>query len=123
MVVRLWSEAAHPMVVDADALNCLAAGAWPEKLGPRVLTPHPGEMSRLVGMPVSGCSRPHRLCPCAGSAAPNNGRLKGERTLIAFADGRVWINATGSSLHGEGRNGRRSHRNDCGSDGAVPGRS
>ena len=107
MVVRLWSEAAHPMVVDADALNCLAAGAWPEKAaGPRVLTPHPGEMSRLVGMPVSAVQSDR--IGCARALAQQRKVtvvLKGERTLIAFADGRVWINPTGSPSMAKGGTG------------------
>ncbi len=51
LVVRLYRDIALPMVVDADALNALAAR--PEALGqgggPRVLTPHPGEFARLIG--------------------------------------------------------------------------
>lgn len=51
LVGRLYRELPKPMVIDADALNALAA--QPEVLsqpgGPRTLTPHPGEFARLIG--------------------------------------------------------------------------
>jgi len=51
LVGRLYQTLARPMVIDADAINALAA--QPELLaqpgGPRILTPHPGEFARLIG--------------------------------------------------------------------------
>ncbi|MBO0685603.1 MAG: 4'-phosphopantetheinyl transferase superfamily protein, partial [Candidatus Dormibacteraeota bacterium] len=56
LVVDLVAQAAQPLVLDADALNALAedrgALAGVAARGPRVLTPHPGEMARLVGRPA-----------------------------------------------------------------------
>ena len=53
VVLRLFDEIPEPMVIDADALNCLAAGDWTGQNGTlRVLTPHPGEMSRLTGRTI-----------------------------------------------------------------------
>ncbi len=53
-VMRLFYEIAQPMVIDADALNCLAAGEWSGNPGTvRVLTPHPGEMSRLTDISIA----------------------------------------------------------------------
>ena len=51
LVARIFSEFPQPMVVDADALNALAAqrDSLPRHQGPRVLTPHPGEFARLTG--------------------------------------------------------------------------
>src|SRR5436305_647271 len=46
LVGRLLAEVEVPVVVDADALFELEAGAWP---APRVLTPHEGELARLLG--------------------------------------------------------------------------
>ena len=46
VVARLFANVPQPMVIDADGLNCLAESAWGEPAGQRVLTPHPGEMSR-----------------------------------------------------------------------------
>ena len=47
------------MVVDADALNALAAqaGVAGQPGGPRVLTPHPGEFARLIGRKLEGAAR------------------------------------------------------------------
>jgi ADP-dependent NAD(P)H-hydrate dehydratase / NAD(P)H-hydrate epimerase len=106
-VVRLFNEIPQPMVVDADALNCLAAGEWSGKRGLlRVLTPHPGEMSRLTRHPI-----PEIQADRISSARSFAVRqlvivvLKGERTLIGFPDGRVWINPTGSPSMATGGTG------------------
>ena len=56
LVAQLYREIPRPMVVDADALNALAAAlkrnpqALAKPAGPRVLTPHPGEFARLAGV-------------------------------------------------------------------------
>jgi len=95
LVRRHAHSAPMPLVLDADALNALAEveeRPWPEDAAPRILTPHPGEMARL--MPVSGdrvadaCTLASRWSCCVV--------LKGSRTVIAFPDGNVWINPTGS---------------------------
>lgn len=55
---RLWQaalEAARPLVVDADGLNLLAA--TPQRRDEWVLTPHPGEAGRLLGIPTSAVQR------------------------------------------------------------------
>ena len=73
----------------------------------RVLTPHPGEMARLTGKNDRGdAGGPHRR----GARATRWSIgvtlvLKGERTLIAFPDGRVWINPTGSPAMATGGTG------------------
>jgi Predicted sugar kinase len=83
-------------------------GNFPEALGSklRVLTPHPGEMSRLTGQPVDVIQADR-----VGSARKLAGDkqvvviLKGERTVIGFPDGRVSINPTGSPAMGTGGTG------------------
>jgi NAD(P)H-hydrate epimerase len=47
LLSQLWSEWESPCVIDADALNAVSAGV-PLPNGECVLTPHPGEMSRLL---------------------------------------------------------------------------
>jgi NAD(P)H-hydrate epimerase len=106
LVRRAFAEFAQPMVVDADALNALAGAAWAGGGKLRVLTPHPGEMARLCGKTTAEISA-DRLAAARGLAT---GRhvvvvLKGERTLIAFPDGRVWINPTGTPAMGTGGTG------------------
>ena len=106
MVRRAFAEFPQPMVVDADSLNALAGTEWATTGKLRVLTPHPGEMARLCGKTTAEISA-DRLAAARGLAT---GRqvivvLKGERTLIAFPDGRVWINPTGTPAMGTGGTG------------------
>lgn len=51
---KVWSEWTRPTVVDADALNAVALGV-PLPRVPCVLTPHPGEMSRLLELSIAEC--------------------------------------------------------------------
>jgi len=90
-----------PVVVDADGLNSLAP--WPVELrgsreAPIVITPHEGEMLRLLGTQdrsalndrarvVAEFAERHRLVVL----------LKGTRTLVAAPDGRVFVNPTGNA--------------------------
>jgi len=87
------------MVVDADALNAFegSAGQLNGRGRTLVITPHPGEMSRLTGLSIAEIqvnrlevarkfAREHELIVV----------LKGHRTLIAAPDGTVWVNPTGN---------------------------
>lgn len=81
-----------PAVLDAEALNSLAAGAdWWQGIGrPCVLTPHPGEFARLDGSPV-GADDAERV-ERARDAAVRWGQvvvLKGAHTVVAAPDGSV----------------------------------
>jgi len=88
-----------PMVIDADGLNAFEGQA--DLLSgadrPIVITPHPGEMARLTGCSIKEIqqdrikaardfAREHRLIVV----------LKGHRTLVAAADGVLWVNTTGN---------------------------
>ena len=88
------------MVLDADGLNCLAP--WPASLrgsqsAPLILTPHPGEMLRLLGSSKSALA--DRVAACREFATRNEVivLLKGSRSLIAAPDGRVFVNPTGNA--------------------------
>ena len=88
-----------PMVVDADAINVLAH--QPEALGraaaPLVLTPHPGELSRLLSIGREEVLE--KRIPIAQKVAESFNLhlvLKGARTLIADPKGQVFINPTGN---------------------------
>jgi NAD(P)H-hydrate epimerase len=106
MVRRAFAEFAQPMVVDADALNALAGTEWTGGGKLRVLTPHPGEMGRLCGKATAEIVA-DRVSAARGLATARQVVvvLKGERTLIAFADGRVWINPTGTPAMATGGTG------------------
>ncbi len=96
-VVDLVREDSRPMVVDADALNSLAAAGVEDVLkdsaGPRLLTPHPGEMARLWPK-IRGDRR--RTAEETTSRVPGvTLLLKGARTVIAAADRPTAFNTTG----------------------------
>jgi len=102
---RLVERFDQPMVIDADGLNALAGWDFPR--GPsRVLTPHPGEMSRLTSLPTSEIMA-DRVGVARRFATEKQVLLvlKGQRTLIATPDGRVWINPTGSPAMATGGSG------------------
>lgn len=97
-----------PLVIDADGLNAFQGESKSLSGGerPLVLTPHPGEMSRLIGMSVKEIeanrievartfARKHQLTLI----------LKGWRTLIADATGNVWVNTTGNPGLAKGGSG------------------
>ncbi|MDR7402305.1 MAG: NAD(P)H-hydrate dehydratase [Armatimonadota bacterium] len=98
-VVEFLLGCGRPLVADADALNVLAgrAEALARARGPLVITPHPGELGRLVGRSAAEIQR-DRL----GSARSASERfrcvvvLKGARTVVAAPDGRAWIVPTGN---------------------------
>ncbi|MFL6417696.1 MAG: NAD(P)H-hydrate dehydratase [Bryobacteraceae bacterium] len=105
-VRRLYSESDLPGVFDADALNVLASDLPPANGRVRVLTPHPGEMSRLAGISTKEVQA-DRL-GTAQTFAEKTGAtvvLKGDRTVIAFPDGETWINPTGSPSMATGGTG------------------
>ena len=109
LVRRIVREVEAPLVVDADGLTALAATP-PEEWRPKtcllVLTPHPGEMSRLTGLSTEEVQQ--RRLELARSFARERGVylvLKGFRTLIATLDGRVLVNPTGTPALAKGGSG------------------
>jgi NAD(P)H-hydrate epimerase len=93
LVRRVLAEAAVPAVVDADALFELEPADWP---APRVLTPHEGELGRLLGRPSKEISA-HRLA--AVREAADRFRcvvlLKGADTLVAAPGRGVLVSSLG----------------------------
>jgi NAD(P)H-hydrate epimerase len=92
-----------PMVMDADSL----LADLPDLHGRvRVLTPHPGEMGRLTGKSIADVQK-DRLGVARGFARERGVTLvlKGQRTVVAFPDGRAWINPTGTPALGTGGTG------------------
>jgi NAD(P)H-hydrate epimerase len=99
-VVRwLLGNLTVPLVLDADALTCIAAdtSSLSAAKAPTVLTPHPGEMARLLGADTAevqsdrvGLARrfadSHRCVLI----------LKGARTIVAEPSSHAWINPTGN---------------------------
>jgi len=88
-------NAQMPVVIDADGLNALAGfdeAPWPASAAPRILTPHPGEMQRIASATGDRIADARALAQRWNCCVV----LKGSRTVIAFADGEVFINPTGS---------------------------
>jgi len=114
LLTHLIAHANLPTVIDADALNLLAA--HPDLLARLtqsgkagrtiVLTPHPGEMARLTGNTVAGIQA-DRLSSARSFAEKHAVTLvlKGARTLIAHPDGRVAVNTTGNPAMAKGGSG------------------
>jgi len=99
-VWKLVTSGAAPMVVDADALNALAQGvaALKKVNGRMVVTPHPGEMGRLVGKSAKEIQS--QRWEIARGFAQEYGVvtvLKGAGTVIADPTGKLWINSTGNA--------------------------
>lgn len=105
---ELIASLPRPMVVDADALSALAGhlALLKDAAGPRVLTPHPGEMARMLGVTV-GEIQGDRLERARDFAASHHVwlALKGAGTVVAGPDGTVWINPTGNPGMAKGGSG------------------
>ena len=102
LVLAATGQLEQPMVIDADALVSGIHGKG--KL--RVMTPHPGEMARLTGRTTTDVQN-DRVGVARGFAIEREVVLvlKGQRTTIAFPDGQVWINPTGTPALGTGGSG------------------
>lgn len=111
VVRRFLLESRCPLVLDADGLNALApeflTGHWEahEFPGPRILTPHPGEFSRLSGLSISEIED-RRADVARDFAAKHNVILvlKGPGTIVTDGE-RVSTNATGNSGMATGGSG------------------
>jgi len=105
IVPKLMNEAAVPMVIDADGLNAIAGWDFRGRGIQTILTPHPGEMARLLR--VDRINENDRLEVARAFAQERNVCLvlKGYRTLIALPDGNVWINTSGSPAMATGGTG------------------
>lgn len=111
---------APPLIVDADGLNLLAQMPdWPSRLPPNtILTPHPGEMARLVGRPLPAVRDEERVAlarECAAAwghvvllkgaytvvaAPPESGSGEGRATLLPFANPLLAVGGSGDVLGG-----------------------
>jgi hydroxyethylthiazole kinase-like uncharacterized protein yjeF len=99
-VQKVVADCPLPLVLDADGLNAFAGRArqlCKHKAAALAVTPHPGEMARLLGC-TTGEVQAQRLAVALRAAADWNAHvvLKGFRTVIATPDGRAFINSTGN---------------------------
>ncbi len=99
LVKKLCREINIPKVIDADGLNALSEerDILKELSSNTVLTPHPGEMSRLIDKPISEIQSDR--INIALDFAKENGVmlvLKGAPTVIATPNGEAYLNTTGN---------------------------
>ena len=98
-VRELLPSIRKPVVIDADALNALEGSAdiLRKVQAPVIITPHPGEMARLLGSSTKKIQA-DRLAITAKTAAVWNvvALLKGARTVVAAPDGALYLNPTGN---------------------------
>jgi ADP-dependent NAD(P)H-hydrate dehydratase / NAD(P)H-hydrate epimerase len=99
MVRSLLQQIATPVVIDADGLNALvgALEVLRKNRGPVIMTPHPGEMARLLGISTSDVQK-DRIGIATDFARTYKVTLvlKGAGTVIANPDGLTYINTTGN---------------------------
>lgn len=100
-----------PLILDADALNIIAADIKLQDMvlarrAPTVLTPHPGEAARLPRRDTAGVTA-DRVAACRELAVQTGAIvvLKGAGTVISMRSSRTWINPTGSPMLATGGSG------------------
>jgi hydroxyethylthiazole kinase-like uncharacterized protein yjeF len=99
LVAQLLEAAALPVVLDADGLNVVAGTpVLRQRTAPTLVTPHPGEMSRLLGASTQAVQA-DRLAAARRLAERDRVLtvLKGAGTVIAAPDGRIAIALTGNA--------------------------
>lgn len=108
-LVRLVIESANiPLIIDADAINCISEDLEILKSTKTdiIITPHPGEMGRLIGK-NTGYVQSNRLRAAKGFAADYGVTvvLKGAGTIISLPNGKVYVNSTGNPGMSKGGSG------------------
>jgi NAD(P)H-hydrate epimerase len=101
-----WRDIACPFVVDASALDFLAADPFPKKFI-RVLTPHPGEAARLLKS-TSQKVQADRVAALRELSKRFGGAwvvLKGHQTLIGRETGNIFVNSSGNPQLAQGGSG------------------
>ena len=108
LIRGLIADVPDPMVVDADALSALAGhlDILHRAAGPRALTPHPGEMARMLGSTIADVQSDRfetvrSFCTEHGVSLA----LKGAGTVIGGPDGRLFVNPTGNPGMAKGGSG------------------
>lgn len=99
LIKRLIVTVSVPLVIDADGINALATdlSILKQKKGPVILTPHPGEMGRLIGLSAEAVQK-DRFNIAAQFAKEWDVILvlKGAHSIISLPGGLLWVNNTGN---------------------------
>lgn len=108
LVALLINGSDKPIVIDADGINLISSNIniLSRASAPIIITPHPGEMAKLIGSDVNTVQNDRY------NIARNFAReyrvtvvLKGANTLVALPDGRVYVNLTGNNGMAKGGSG------------------
>ena len=99
LIKKILEKTTVPLIIDADAINCLARdlNALKKKKAPAVLTPHPGEMARLCHMTTKQVQS-NRINVASAFAKDFDSILilKGAQTVVSLPDGRSFVCPTGN---------------------------
>lgn len=100
LIQEIIRQLDKPLVIDADALNAISecGSLLTGTKALPILTPHPGEMARLIGLSAEEVNQDRVYV--ARLAAEQFGSiviLKGARTIVAYPDGEVYINISGNA--------------------------
>jgi len=108
LIYKTISTSPVPLIIDADGINAIAANIDILKTAtaPIILTPHPGEMARLLNTTVADVQA-HRLEYASNFAVKYQVIvvLKGSGTVIASPNGKLYVNPTGNAGMAKGGSG------------------
>lgn len=99
LIEHIIKNIRKPLVLDADGINAIAdnPAVLKEAKAPVILTPHPGEMGRLIGKSAKEVNQDRvRIAKSFSSEYNVTLILKGADSMIAVPEGRVYINGTGN---------------------------
>ncbi len=100
LVQMVTAELEKPLLIDGDGLTAISENlqVLQSRSAPTILTPHPGEMSRMVDLPISDIEN-QRIDLLIEKAAEWNSTivLKGAHSQIASPDGQIYINLSGNA--------------------------
>lgn len=108
VVRHLLSHSTVPVILDADGINAVTPHILTEetRMAPLIVTPHPGEMARLLGISTAEVQANRYEVACRLAREINAVVvLKGHHTLVASPDGTVMENHTGNSGMATGGSG------------------
>lgn len=105
-IKRYWRNLPQPMIVDASALEWLEPGPTPAHLI-RVITPHPGEASRMLGITTQSvqADRPAAVRALSDRFGHCWVALKGHQTLVGCGKNPTHVNSTGNPFMAQGGSG------------------
>jgi len=106
LIRKILPKISIPTIIDADGINNLTFDELSAVKGPIMITPHPGELSRLIGKSVKEIQKDR--IEATKSTSKELGLpivLKGASTIIAVPDGKTYINPTGNSGLAKGGSG------------------